>query len=113
MRVVSGIGRERLSNELEGIPREAIRNNQDSMVWKLGIKEINGKPDKVVPVSCDETSAFPGCVLKLFPVRPTSGSDIVCADRICFTCPDKLGYRGAQVLIKVKFQGRFTASEGC
>ncbi len=92
----------------ELISGEGVRNDQHPTMRALVVEESDRKPDKIVPVSSDQTSFLCRCKFKLPLIRCLAHPGFMGTARIDSASSEYLGDLGAEVFIQIKLHEEAT-----
>ncbi len=86
----------------ELVPREGVRNDEDSAVGAAVVEEPNREPNEVVPVSGHQTSFLRGCKVELPLIRCLAHAGLMSTERIDSASSNYFRNLRAEVFIQVK-----------
>lgn len=71
-----------IGDQSEPITRQAVGDDENSMVWTLVMENLDRKTDKIVAVSGHQAASLLGGSVELVSIRTSFGPYLVGADRI-------------------------------
>jgi hypothetical protein len=85
------VSSQRFGQFSETIRGKAIRHNQDAVMKKPIVVELERKTDEVVPVPCYQTALLQSSPLKLFEIRKSFSPDLVSTKSINSPATEQFG----------------------